>query len=163
MPAGIAHSSERGNGEHRWLRELIAKIARLTIELQELAARIGLLTDPAENDVAEAYDRVSQLFALIVQEVIPGRVKLSQLASASSLPDLNEALESLQQSGQNALIAIDVYTKTLKNEQRQRARERRSNRRYADDQQSLQRLRYQATVEVKELIEASEGFVHVLS
>jgi hypothetical protein len=160
MPAGISSSSEPGNGWHYWLKKLIAKILQLTIDLQELAARIGLLADPAENDVAEAYDRVSQLLSLIVQEVMPHRRELSQLGS---LPDLDEALKGLGLSGQSAFIAIDVYTKTLKNEQRQRASERRSNRRYAADQLHLQQLRCDAAERANELITASKDFVNFLS
>ncbi len=126
--------------------------------------RVRLLTDPAEDDVAAAFDRVSQLFSLIVQEVMPHRIVLSRFASTpESLPALYEALENLQQSGNDALVAVDVYTKTLRKEQRQRERERRSNKRYADDQKHLQLLRYQATLKVGELIAASEGFVNVLT
>jgi hypothetical protein len=160
MPSGFPSSSEPGNGWHHWLEELIAKILQLTIDLQALAARIELLADPDEKDVAEAYDRVSQLLSLIVQEVIPNQSELGQLGS---LQGLDEALKSLGLSGQIAFIAIDVYTKTLKNEQRQRASERRSNRRYATDQLHLQQLRCDAAEKANKLITASKEFVDLLS
>jgi len=119
MPAArLSSSSESGNGDHSWFG-LIGRIKQLTLELQELAARIGLLADPTEDDVKKAHDLVSQLLTLIVKQILPYRIQLNMLASASSsIPDLNEALESLNQSGQKALIAIAIYKKTLNNEHR---------------------------------------------
>lgn len=156
-------SSQPGNGEHHWLTQLIVKIRGLTGELEALATRIGLHTDPAEKDVRAAMDCVSQLFSLIVQEVIPHRRTFSRMATvADSLRELNEAIESLQQSGHKALVAIGVYTKTLQNEQRLGER-RRSNRSYGSDQQYLQSLRYEAAVSANQLVAALEGFLRVLS
>jgi hypothetical protein len=165
MPAArVSSSSESGNGDHSWLTWLIGEIQQITRELQELAGRIGLVADPAEADVKKAHDLVSKLLALIVRQVLPHRGRLSKLASAPSLTrDLNRALESLNQSGQKALIAMDVYKKTLSNENRQRRSERRSNTRYAADQESLQKRRYEAAVKVNELITGSERFMRYIS
>jgi len=69
----------------------------------------------------------------------------------------------LNQSGQKAFIAITVYKDTLGNENQQRRSARRSNTRYAADQESLQRRRYEAAVKVNELIAAAEGFMRYIS
>jgi hypothetical protein len=143
---------------------LIAKIKPLMVELQQHVMHIMQTTAPDDNHAAETYDRVVYLFSLIVREVLPSRKIISQAPSASSsLPDLDNVLDSLQQSSEKALVAISTYTATLKNERRQQERGRRSVKRYADDQHSLMQLQSQAIAGVAKLIEALEDFIKILS
>jgi hypothetical protein len=159
-----ARFSDPGNGDDHWLGDLIAKINEVTIKLQGRILRIGSLAYPEEEDVKQAYDLVTQLLGLISEQILPRRLKLSQTTSGpGSASSLNKALNELSRSSQNALIAMAVYSQTLDNENRQRVSERRSNKRYAADQQSLQNLRFDAAREVANLLSASEGFMHYIS
>ncbi len=156
--------SDSGNGDDRWLDELIAKISEITNKLQGRISRIALLPYPEDEDIKEAYDLVTQLLGLITEQIIPRRLKLGQTASVpGSASSLNKALNDLNQSSQNALIAMAIYSQTLGNENRQRANERRSNTRYAADQQSLQKLRSNAANQVTNMLTASEGFMSFMS
>ena len=160
-----AMSSDPGNGDGHWLSEVIEKINEITNKLQGPIARIGALAYPKEEDVKEADDLVTQLLGLISEQIIPRRLKLSQTSSSApgSASSLNKALNELNQSGQNALTAMAVYSQTVGNENRQRANERRSNKRYAADQRSLQDLRFDAAGEVTKLLSASAGFMRSIS
>jgi hypothetical protein len=156
--------SDPGNGDDHWLSELIAKINEITNKLQGPISRIGALAYPKEEDVKEADDLVTQLLGLISEQIIPRRLQLSQAASApGSASSLNKALNELTLSGQKALTAMAVYSQTVGNENRQRMKERRSNKRYAADQRSLQDLRFDAASEVTNLLTASAGFMRSIS
>lgn len=159
-----ARFSDPGNGDEHWLGDLIAKINEITNKLQGPISRIASLAYPEEEDVKQAYDLVTQLLALISEQILPRRLKLSQTTAApGSASSLNKALNELNRSSQNALMAMAVYSQTLGNENRQRVSERRSNKRYAADQRSLQNLRFDAAREVTNLLSASEGFMHYIS
>jgi hypothetical protein len=159
-----ARSSDPRNGDDHWLGDLIAKINEITNKLQGPISRIESLAYPEEEDVKQAYDLVTQLIGLISEQIMPRRLRLSQTTSAPvSASSLNEALNGLTRSGQNALKAMAVYIQTLGNENRQRINERRSNKRYAADQRSLQDLRFDAAREVTNLLIASEGFMRFIA
>ena len=146
------------------IQPLILKLEEHIQKLQEQTEHIMLSPAADESDVAEAHDSTVKLFSLIVDQVLPSRELIRQwTAVSSSVTDLDSAFNRLRQSGQDALVAIDVYAKTLGNERRQRQTERRSTRRYAADQQSLQRLRYGVTAEFNKLIAAIKGFIRVVS
>lgn len=159
-----ARFSDPENGNDHWLGKLIVKIKEITNKLQGPISRIGSLAYPEEEDVKQAYDLVTQLLSLISEQIMPHRLQFSQTTSApGSASNLNKALDELNRSGQNALMAMAVYSQTLGNENRQRINERRSNRRYAADQRSLQNLRFDAAGEVAKLLTASEGFMRFIS
>lgn len=156
--------SDPGNEDDPWLGELIAKINEITDKLQGPISRIGSLAYPKEEDVKTADDLVTQLLSLISEQIIPRRLQLSQTTSTpGSASSLNKALNELNRSGQNALTAMAVYSQTVGNENRQRTNERRSNKRYAADQRSLQDLRFDAASEVTDLLTASAGFMRFIS
>jgi hypothetical protein len=161
MPA-IHAFSQQGNGEHHWLAELIAKVQQLTRQLRDVVPRIGIVTDPSERDVGAALECVGQVLSLIVGEVIPARHVISQVVSARSLRDVEQAISSLEVEAQNALVIIDTYAKTLRNEQRQRNKVR-PNKRFSDDQQALHRLRIQSNGQLSLLVAALDSFVRTLS
>jgi hypothetical protein len=159
-----ARFSDPGNGDEHWPGDLIAKINEITNKLQKRISRIGSLAYPEEEDVKQAYDLVTQLITLINEQIMPRQLKLSQTASAPrSASSLNKALSELNQSSRNALTAMAVYSQTLGNENRQRMNERRSNKRYADDQRSLLNLQFDAAREVTNLLIASKGFMRFIS
>jgi hypothetical protein len=164
MPAVRAPSSVSGNGSHRWLKELVAKIEQITSRLQDLTKRIKSQPNPTAADVAAAHDLVMRLVSAIEEQILPRRWELAHLASASGLArGLDAALDTLEQSGQEALRAIDVYKTTLEHEQDQRSNERRSNTRYSSDQNKLHRLRQDAAKTTANLIKASAGFARAMS
>ena len=159
-----ARFSDPGNGDDHWLGDLIAKINEITNKLQGRISRIGSLAYPEEEDVKQAYDLVTQLLSLINEQIMPRQLKLSQTTSAPrSASSLNKALNDLNRSSRNALTAMAVYSQTLGNENRQRANERRSNKRYAEDQRSLLNLQFDAAREVANLLIASKGFMRFIS
>jgi hypothetical protein len=156
--------SDPGNGDDHRFGDLIAKTNEITYKLQGRVSRIESLAYPEEEDVKQAYDLVIQLLSLISEQIMPRRLKFSQTASSPrSASSLNKALNELNRSSQNALMAMAVYSQTLGNENRQRVNERRSNKRYAADQRSLQNLRFDAAREVANLLTASKGFMRFIS
>lgn len=164
MLGARASSSESGNGNHDWLRELIGKIELLTRELENLTGLIRRRPDPTAEDLAKANDLVIQLVTLLDEQIRPHRTRLSQMATApNSIRKLDQAVMSLEQSSQKALTAIYVYMQTLKREHQQALNERRPLTRYSADQQTLQRLRTDAATEVRKLVTAAEGFVRIIS
>jgi hypothetical protein len=164
MLAARTSSSESGDGNHRWLRQLIGKIGRLTRDLEKLTALIRRRPDPTVEDLEAANDLVIQLVTLIDAQIRPHRMRLSQMATASSsIRKLDQAVASLDQSGQEALRAIYVYLKALNREHQQEMNERRSIPRLSADQQALQQLRTDAATKVRELVTAAEGFVRIIS
>jgi hypothetical protein len=161
VPARAA-SSQSGNGDDRDVADLTRRVDKLRQELRDLAPRIGLMVEPSDQDLERTYRCASQLLMLIVEQVVPARPALARRSSLRSVRDLDRAVAAFQAAAHQALIVIYTFAETMRNERRQRESERRSNRRFSQDQLHLQQLRLQANTELQALVEQANDFLRVI-
>jgi type II secretory pathway component PulJ len=163
--SGQATAGKPANGERSRLEELLAQVQILNKELRRLAPRVGSAQGPGKAELRRVGNALAKLTALVETAL---SVVEQQDPPSQRIRGLVGPLRTLDASLTAASRALLTYGKTLEHERIQqqaeeRTDQRRSNTRYAEDQDELDNLRLRSKGCLADLLEHLRGLIKELT